>query len=457
MTTDTIAAVATAQVRSAIGIVRLSGPAAVTAVASVFTPRQGGKLSDCKPRRMVYGTLHDREGNIIDSVLATYCKAPHSYTGEDTAELQCHGSPTVLALALEAVCACGARQALPGEFTKRAFLNGMLDLAQAEAVIDLIDAETAETVRNAAGQLGGALSRRVEEIYTDLVDVSAHFCAVLDYPDEELDPFTIQTLETALSSAGSRLDALLGTYQRGKLLTGGVPCTIVGRPNAGKSSLLNALLGYERAIVTSIPGTTRDTVEERIRMGGVLLKLIDTAGLRDTSDEIEQIGVERSRAALAKSELALLVLDGSKPLQEEDEAAVEAVLTAPRVICVVNKSDLPIVLDLEKLGQQFGQVCVVSSVTGEGLNTLEESVKLLFPSGGTGEQGTLLTNARQADAARRAQEAILRGVEALKQGMTPDALLFDVEQAMDALGELNGKTVREDVTNRIFQRFCVGK
>jgi tRNA modification GTPase len=289
------------------------------------------------------------------------------------------------------------------------------------------------------------------------VDVSAHFCAVLDYPDEDLDPFTTDVLLDALKQARRGLDALLATYQRGKLLTGGVPCALVGRPNAGKSSLLNALLGYERAIVTPIPGTTRDTVEERVRMGGVLLRLIDTAGLRDTTDEIEQMGVERSRAALSTAELALLVLDGAKPLEPEDEIAMEAALSAPNVICVVNKSDLPAALDLVEINKRFEHLCVVSAVTGEGLDQLEDMVRCLFPTGGEGEHGALLTNARQADAARRALSAVQNAEEALLGGMTPDAVLSDVESALSALGELTGKTVREDVTDRIFQRFCVGK
>ncbi|MBP1737404.1 MAG: tRNA uridine-5-carboxymethylaminomethyl(34) synthesis GTPase MnmE [Oscillospiraceae bacterium] len=454
--TDTIAAVATAPLRSAIGIVRLSGPGSVEAVEAVFQTNSGKKLRDCRPRRLVYGTLRDREGNVIDSALATYARAPRSFTGEDTAELQCHGSPAVLALALEAVCAHGARQAAAGEFTKRAFLNGMLDLTQAEAVIDLIDAETAEAARNAASQLGGALSRRVERIYEGLVDVSAHFCAVLDYPDEDIDPFTARVLEETLSTAEGELQSLLGTYRRGKLLADGIPCAIVGRPNAGKSSLLNALLGYERAIVTPVAGTTRDTVEERLRAGGVLLRLIDTAGLRDTDDTVERAGVERSQAALKSSELALLVLDGSRPLETEDMAAIEAALSASRTICVVNKSDLPCRLELEPLRSRFSHVCPVSALTGEGLAQLEDAIALLFPPG-EGELGTLLTNARQEDAARRALAAVRHAAEAMAAGMTPDAVLSDVEQAMEFLGELTGKTVRNDVTNRIFQRFCVGK
>ena len=259
---ELIAAISTPAVPSAIGVLRLSGPGAIQCADRVFRARNGRPLAGTEDRKLVYGSLLDREGNVIDQVLATVSRAPHSYTGEETAELQCHGAPVVLSLGLEALYAAGARPARPGEFTQRAFLNGKLDLTQAEAVADLLEAETPQAVRTAAGQLTGALSRRVEGIYSGLVDLLAHFHAVLDYPDEDIDPFRAQELEETLEAAERGLEDLLATYDRGKFLTRGVPCAIVGLPNAGKSSLLNALLGYQRAIVTDIPGTTRDTVEE---------------------------------------------------------------------------------------------------------------------------------------------------------------------------------------------------
>jgi tRNA modification GTPase len=417
----------------------------------------GRPLAEDASRRLVYGTLLGADGLPVDQVLATISRGPESYTGEDTAEIHCHGSPAVLALGLEALFAAGARQAGPGEFTKRAFLNGKLDLIQAEAVADLLDADSAAAVHQAAGQLAGALGRRVGEIYSALLDLLAHFHAVLDYPDEDIDPFRARDLEEGLERAQRNLTELLSTYDRGRLIARGAPCVLIGRPNAGKSSLLNALLGYERAIVTAVPGTTRDTIEERCVLGGIPLRLVDTAGMRRAEDEVERLGVQRSLSALEEAQLALLVLDGAQPLTPEDEQAMEQAGRAPRVICVVNKSDLPVVLDLDELKGRFPHLCVVSAATGQGLEELGRTVAELFPQGTDAGAGELLSNARQAEAARRALESVERAGVSLEQGMTPDAVLVDVEEALAALGELTGANIREDVTARIFQRFCVGK
>jgi len=389
--------------------------------------------------------------------VCTYSRGPFSYTGEDTAELQCHGSPLVLQMGLELLFALGARQALPGEFTKRAFLNGRLDLTQAEAVVDLIDAQSREGVYQSAGQLSGALSRRVDGIYSGLVDLMAHFHAVLDYPDEDIDPFKEAQMIQSMDRAATELEGLLATHRRGESLVGGLPCAIVGRPNAGKSSLLNALVGYDRAIVTDIPGTTRDTVEERVRLGGVLLRLVDTAGLRDSADPIEQMGVERSRAAMEQAELIFFLCDQSVPFTQEDAGLLEQAMSHAPTILVWNKSDLPSApAPFLNLPQDMHAV-EISAKTGRGLDELERAVADLVPDTTGTDSGALLTNARQADAARRALESVHLARQGLAAGYTPDAVLVDVENALAALGELTGRSVREDITARIFERFCVGK
>lgn len=453
--TDTIAAISTPRGPGAIGILRLSGPEAVSIAEKQFKPLGRKGLRSHGPRELVYGDLLDSGGQPIDRVLCTYSLGPNSYTGEDTAEFQCHGSPMVLALGLEALFAAGARQARAGEFTRRAFLNGRLDLAQAEAVGDLLTAQSREGARHAAGQLAGALSKKIGDIYSALVDVMAHFHAVLDYPDEDIDPFRLEELEASLDTQEGALDALLASCGRGKLLRDGVPCAIVGRPNAGKSSLLNALVGYDRAIVTEIPGTTRDTVEERCELGGVPLRLIDTAGLRDTTDPVEKLGVERSRRAMEEAGLILVLWDQSQPTTEEDAALlVEAMALAPTIL-VWTKGDLPSA-SVPVVNMKLPPVVTVSA-KAQHLDELEQTVAALFPKDSSLPYGQLLTNARQEEAARRAREAVHRAREAITAGFTPDALLTDVEEALSALGELTGQSVREDVTDRIFSKFCVGK
>jgi len=448
----TIAAVATG-LPGAIGILRLSGPEAITIAAQAFRAADGKTLEQHPPRKLVYGSLVDCGGKTVDQIVCTYSRGPASYTGEDTAELQCHGSPLVLQMGLETLFALGARQALPGEFTQRAFLNGRLDLTQAEAVVDLIDAQSREGVYQSAGQLAGALSRRVEGIYSNLVDLMAHFHAVLDYPDEDIDPFREEQMSGSMERAAEELQALLDTHRRGESLVGGLPCAIVGRPNAGKSSLLNALVGYDRAIVTDIPGTTRDTVEERVRLGGTLLRLVDTAGLRDSADPVERMGVERSRAAMEQAGLILFLCDRSVPFTQEDEQLLERAVACAPTILVWNKSDLPSAL-MPRLDLPAVEI---SATTGQGLNELEQAVASLVPDHGAADGQALLTNARQADAARRALESVTLARQGLRAGYTPDAVLVDVENALTALGELTGRSVREDIVSRIFERFCVGK
>ncbi len=452
---DTIAAIATGNALAAIGIVRLSGDSAIDVADRVFFPADGGRMSEKADRKLVYGELRDG-GRVLDLCLCTISRAPNSYTGEDTAELQLHGSPVVLGECLRLLFENGARQALAGEFTKRAFLNGRMDLTQAEAVVDLIDAETPEAAFVAADQLGGTLLRGIEGIYSDLTDIMSHFHAVLDYPDEDIGEFELAAYAGRLAEIEARLTALLATFERGRVLRAGVRCAMIGRPNVGKSSILNALLGYDRAIVTDVPGTTRDTIEEKLRLGRVLLRLTDTAGLRPAGDVVESIGVERSLAAAREAELVIAVFDGSSPLTEGDMAVISAAGGKERRIALINKSDLPQKLDEAHLRESFEHVLRVSALRGEGFDGLERVVGDMYPSG-EGHRGAMLTNERQADAVSRARESVGAALSAVDAGMTPDAALCEVEAAMSALGELTGRTVRDDITARIFERFCVGK
>lgn len=449
-----IAAVSTGNQVSAIGILRLTGDGCAQIAGKVFTLNSGIPLWEAPNRKLMLGTLQDSKGRVIDQCMAVYTRAPHTYTGEDTVEFHCHGSPAVLAAGLDTLFAAGAVPAKRGEFTKRAFLNGQLDLTQAEAVIDLIEAETADAAANAAGQVGGRLVKTLKPIYDNLADLCSHFHAVLDYPDEDIEDFGLERYHDTLRQNAKALYALLQTYGQGRILKQGVAAVIVGRPNVGKSSLLNALAGYERVIVTEIAGTTRDTVEETVMLGGTRLRLIDTAGIRRAADQIEAMGVERSRQAVKNADLVLFVCDGSKPLTEEDREVINVCLDAENAIALINKSDLGAAVVPSDL--PFMQVISICTKTGEGLDQLADAVDVMFANE-TPCDGSILTNTRQFDAIRRAYEAMLGALQGLKQGQTPDAVLTDVEAAMEAMGEVTGNTVREDITTRIFERFCVGK
>ena len=461
---DKIAAIATGHARTGIGVLRLSGDGCIEAAEQVFRLNSGRPLSSLSDRKLALGTLFDAQGRPIDHCMAFISRAPHSYTGEDTAEIQCHGSPAALTAGLEALFAAGFRQARPGEFTQRAFLNGKLDLTEAEAVIDLIDAETAESARNAAAQLSGALRRPIESVYDKLLDVSSRFYAVVDYPDEDIEDLSREETERTLLCCEETLSDLLGTFARGKVLKNGVATAIIGAPNAGKSSLLNALVGFDRAIVTDIAGTTRDTVEEKATVGGVLLRLIDTAGLHETDDLVEQLGVERSKKAVEDADLILALLDGSTGLPASEARAAE--MLAPLELAAKSGKPWLLLLTKSDLGGGAGivpdkdwrtpeAIISLSSVTHEGFEALEAAIRTLYPApkGDT----SLVTNARQADAIRRALDSVRAAKDALQSGMTPDVVLTEVEQAENALGELTGRTAREDMVARIFERFCVGK
>ena len=458
---ELIAAIATAQSPSAVGIVRLSGEGTRDALAALFTPANGMAVSDLPYRRMTYGDVCDETGTLLDRCMAVCFSAAHSYTGEESAEIHCHGSPVVLGEVLRAAFRAGARQARPGEFTQRAFLNGKMDLTEAEAVIDLIDAETAEAARNAAAQVDGALRRPLEQVYDALLGLTSRFYAVVDYPDEDIEDLTLAETERTLTESEQTLVALLGTFARGRVLKSGAATAIVGAPNAGKSSLLNALVGYDRAIVTDLPGTTRDTVEEKAVVGGVLLRLIDTAGIRETDDAVERLGVERSRRAVESADLVIVVADGSHtPLTVEPDILALAA-RAPHWILAISKDDRnpavkTAVWRLPDGAPAPEHLVSFNSVMPGGLDALIDTIRDCFPAG-VPAGGTLLTNARQAEAVDRALNAVRAAHEALTAGLTPDVVLTEAEGALDALGELTGRTAREDMVTRIFERFCVGK
>ena len=459
---DIIAAIATGGNPTAIGIVRVSGEGCFALCDKVFRALNGKAFSAQEPRKMIYGDMLDAEGRVIDRGLAVRFPGPRSYTGEDSAEFHCHGSPVVLRELLSALFAAGARQAKAGEFTRRAFLNGQLDLTQAEAVIDLIDAETASAARNAAAQLDGGLRRMLEPIQDALLEIASRFYAVVDYPDEDIEDIQPEQVTEALDTADRQLTSLLATCQRGKVLKSGVRTAIVGRPNAGKSSLLNALVGYERAIVTDIPGTTRDTVEDTAVVRDVLLRLVDTAGIHDTADTVERLGVERSRRAVEQADLVIAVVDGLTGPTEADREILELASRAPHWILGLSKSDLLPdgfcqILKRPK-GLRGPDECLsFSSVAPGGLRLLEDVIAELYPAGSPSQTGSLLTDQRQEEAASRARDAVRRAKAALEGGLTPDAVLTDAEEALEALGELTGRTAREEIISRIFERFCVGK
>lgn len=452
---DTIAAIATAT-GGPIGILRVSGDAAIDVVSAIFAPKSGKSLRDAASGRLVFGELYDRSGDLLDCCFAAVFRAPHSYTGENMAELQCHGAPAVLSEALSALFARGARQAAPGEFTQRAFLNGKMDLSGAEAVQELVSARTVEAARNAVAQIEGRVGTTVQHTREALLQLVAHFHAVVDFPDEEIDPFLFEQAQETLHKAASALYQLAESYERGRVIAEGVPCVILGRPNVGKSSLLNAIVGEERAIVTEHPGTTRDIIDETVRIGPVLLRILDTAGLRDTNDPVEKIGIERALQRANDAMLLLAVFDGAEDFSDDDLMVI-ARSHGRRAIAVVNKSDKMQSLELTRLEKHFSHIVHVSARTGEGMDELLHLIPALVGLDGAVYDGSIITSARQAAALARAAERCEAALFAAQCGMTPDAVVMDAEGAIAALGEVTGQTVTQDVVGRIFSNFCVGK
>ncbi|MCL2003435.1 MAG: tRNA uridine-5-carboxymethylaminomethyl(34) synthesis GTPase MnmE [Oscillospiraceae bacterium] len=449
---QTIAALATPPLSGALGVIRISGKKAFALTPSVFTAKNGLPPAKWKPRTLVMGSVII-DGALLDEGMAVRMVAPYSFTGEDTVELHLHGSIPTLRAVLEELYKAGAAPAAPGEFTRRAFLHGKLSLSQAEAVADLVTAETRDAARNAAGQLAGRVGQVFSELYDTLAGLLARFYAAIDYPEEDVAPGELTpVLQLVLTS----LDTLLATAGKGLLLREGLRCSILGKPNVGKSSLLNAFVGHERAIVSPFPGTTRDTLEETVTVGGVKLKIIDGAGIRETRDVVEKAGVMRVRGLAEHAELLFVVLDGSAPLTREDRAVLD--LARDRACLVlINKTDLPQKLEREQIEAAFLHVLPVSAKTGQGLDAVYSTLRRLYDAGDTLYDGSVLTNERQTDAIRRTADAVRCALRGLREGFTPDAVLAELERALSYVGELTGRRVREEIIDEIFAKFCVGK
>lgn len=445
---ETIAAIATAPMKSAIGIIRISGDDALKISGKVFS----GNLN--KPRSMVTGNMFSHDGNICDFGMGVYFKAPASFTGEDSVELFCHGSLAVLRTVLNSLYHAGARPAKPGEFTQRAFLNGKMDLTQAEAIIDLIDSETELAAKNAAEQMNGHLGKEISSLTEDLTAMAAEFYAFVDYPDDDIPQSERNVLADRLYKAADRADKIAGTYNMGRLLRDGVRVALIGRPNVGKSSLLNAMLGTERSIVTDIEGTTRDTVEESLRVNSLALHLIDTAGLRDADTEPERLGIERSEAAANDADLVIAVFDGSSPLDDFDMQALR-LAKRRRSICVINKNDLGCVVD--KTVFKPLPTVEISAKNNLGTDILLNKICEVFEIADIPCDGRTVTNPRHASTLKRAEERIRAAADGFLNGIYADLAVSDIEDAINILGEITGQSAQDSIISEIFSRFCVGK
>lgn len=456
---DTIAAISTPLGEGGIGIVRISGPEAVKTVKKIFRTKRRDWERE-KNRPLIYGHICDREGNTIDEVLLGYMKAPHTYTREDVVEINCHGGMVPLRKILELVLESGARLALPGEFSKRAFLNGRLDLAQAESIIDIIRSKTEEALKIAVCQLKGNLSKKVAETQERLLGLLAQVEANIDFPEDDLEEATAENIASSCETALAELNEMIRGADTGKIYREGISTAIIGRPNVGKSSLLNALLKENRAIVTEVPGTTRDIIEEIINIRGIPLKIVDTAGLRETEDIVEKMGVEKTRQVIDLADLVLLVLDAGRGLNENDYSII-GLLSGKKTIFLINKVDLAEkhIRESEVRGLLPGTPLLwISAEKGTGLNDLEDTIMEMVMGGQvSASDAVVVSNVRHRQALVKAARHLSDALAEIRQKVPVDVVAIDLRSAWEALGEITGSTVTEDLIDRIFAEFCIGK
>lgn len=457
---DTISAIATPQGEGGIGVIRISGEHALKTAGRVFRAANGKPLVMAGSHHAVYGHIVDEKGQIIDECLALVMLAPHSYTVEDVVELQCHGGLMTLRKTLELTWQAGARPAERGEFTKRAFLNGRLDLSEAQAVMDIIKARTETSLTMAAGHLTGHFSKLIKEMRHDILGMIAHIEAAIDFPEEEVDDVLTYDIQKNVVELRNKIASLLKTAHAGRILRDGLLTAIIGKPNVGKSSLLNSLLREERAIVTEIPGTTRDSIEEYANVGGIPLRIIDTAGIRATDDVVERIGVEKARSYVREASLILALFDALRPLDEED-AEILKLVKGRDAILLLNKDDLTPVVTPDTLHERVKKevpVITISTRTKDGLEALtQEITKKVYAGTQAGEEGSFVTDARQAEVLRQADEHLAAAIRTIEADMGLDFISIDLRSAWEKLGELTGETVGEDIINEIFSKFCIGK
>lgn len=450
-----IAAISTPLGTGGVGIIRISGKNATEIADRIFVSVNGIKLSSSKGYRAYFGRIFDGE-TAVDEVVCLVFRAPHSYTGEDVVEINCHGGVVLLKKILRLVLQNGAQAAAPGEFTKRAFLNGKLDLSEAESVMTLISAQGEQGANAAFNQLEGSLSRKIEKINFSLLSLAAHIAAWVDYPDDEIEELGNNELYSTIYNAHLELCALLSNFDSGMAVTNGVEAAIVGKPNVGKSTLMNLLTGYDRSIVTEIEGTTRDVVEETVNLNGCILRISDTAGMRETGDIVEKLGVERSRKKLERAAIVFAVFDLSKPLSDEDKELIDE-CKDKNVIPVVNKTDLEPRLDVDYIKNKLGSPLFISAKSGDGYNELCDRVAELMGTKNFDTTSAMLVNERQRICCQKASDALKDALEALNIGLTPDAIGVCIDDAIAALLELTGQKASEAVVDEVFKQFCVGK